>query len=65
MQLEFFSPDEIPELFARSGWTQKELAEFVGATPNTIGNWIKGKNKRRLRPTHRKRFLKLRRELNK
>lgn len=61
--MEYFSADEIPDLFNRSGLTQNELAEYVGVSPITISRWLKGKKKNSLKQKYRAAFVRLRREI--
>ena len=54
-----FTTDMIEPLINRVGWTQKEVAEFVGCTEQSICRWKKGRNSNKLRPEHRNNFIKL------
>ncbi len=47
----------IPELVERLGWTQKELAENVGASEQKMTGWMKGRGTKKLTAKHRKNFI--------
>ena len=61
--MEFFSADEIPALFDRTGWTQAELASYIGVSVNTVGSWLKGKKKKSMKQKHREKFIELRKQV--
>jgi DNA-binding transcriptional regulator YiaG len=61
--MEYFSADEIPALFKRSGLSIGELAVYVDVHPNTISRWLKGKKKSSLKQEHRAKFVQLRRKV--
>ena len=48
-----WTPEEIRALRHRSGLTQVELGDFVGASETTIRNWEAGRH-----PPKRKRYLR-------
>jgi len=52
-----FTADMIPELIARTGWTQKEIAETVGASEHQVSKWMKGRGSKKLTARHRKGFI--------
>lgn len=61
--MEFFSADDIPDLFRRSGLSIEEMADYVGVRPNTISRWLKGKKKSSLKQDHRAKFVQLRKQV--
>ncbi len=52
-----FKADMIPELIERLGWTQKELADAVGASEQQMTKWKKGRSTKKLTAKHRKGFI--------
>lgn len=61
--MEFFTADEIPDLFNRLGWTQEEFAIHMEVSTNTIGSWLKGKKKNSMKQAHRSKLIELRKQL--
>ena len=54
-----FTADMIPKLLAILGWTQKELAEAVGASEQQMTRWMRGRGSNKMRTTHREGFVKV------
>ena len=52
-----FNASMIPELIDRLGWTQKELAETVGASEPKMSNWMKGRGSKKMTARHRRGFI--------
>lgn len=52
-----FKTHMIPELVESLGWTQKELAEAVGASEQQMTKWMKGRSTKKITARHRKGFI--------
>ena len=52
-----FKADMIPELMRRTGWTQKEMAESVGASEQKMTQWMNGRGTKKMTARHRKGFI--------
>jgi len=61
--MEYFSADDFPELFRRSGLSVVEMAKYLGVSTNTISRWLSGKKKSSLKQEHRAKCVHLRRKV--
>ena len=61
--MEFFSADDIPALFDRTGMSNVELSEYMGVSTNTIVSWRKGKRKNSVKQAHRSLLVALRKKV--
>ena len=54
-----FTTDMIKPLITKIGWTQRELAEAVGASEQQMTKWMKGRGSSKMRPAHRNSFIQV------
>ena len=52
-----FTADMIPELIGKIGWTQVDLAAAVGASPQQMTKWMKGRGSKKMKAKHRNGFI--------